>query len=280
MTLLAALVALSPVALADPDCPSSSAQLAAHVAVTFEAFNDTDQVAYLAGRDRVFASLDCLDGRISSGLAADVHAVLALDAFIARRPDVAVAALRSYADLRPDAPLAARVMMPPALSALADEAESLPQSPEQALPGGVGFHIDGISVGSWRPERVAVVQAFATDASGRVWTDRIPLGGPVPVAPAWVEVVSSAADPQVQRGGRAWWWASGVGALASGGLWWGALREQAAFDDYASRERPLPPSLQQEVQSTADRANRLGAAAQVSSALTVGLSTVALIVAF
>jgi len=265
----------------DEVCPSTVAKLEDELAATLAAWNAKDRDGYLVRRDQVFALLGCVDARLPTTVAADVHAVRALDAFAARRPEVATAALRSRADLGAGGPLEARIeVLPPQLAQLITQAAALPESPLEPLPAGPTFWIDGEEATAWQPARVGVIQAPSASGDGRVWTDQIPFGGPLPTAPAWTYENPPAALGTPRRPGRGWWWASGVTAATSGGLWWWALSEKATFDAYLDEPQPLDPSRRPDVERTLNRANRLGTAAQVASGLTVGLTTVAAVVAF
>jgi len=269
-------------ARADDDiCPSTVASLEAELATTLAAWNAKDRDGYLINRDRVFARLACVDARLPESVAADIHAVRALDAFAARRPDVATAALRARADLDAGGPLEARIeVIPPQLAELRAQAAALPESPSEPLPEGPTFWIDGQEASTWQPARVGVIQAPSTTDDGRIWTDQIPLGGPLPTAPAWTHENPPAELGGPRRPGRGWWWASGVTAATSGGLWWWALSEKSTFDGYLEEPQPLDPSRRPDVERTLNRTNRLGTAAQVASGLTVGLTTVAVVVSF
>ena len=280
--LIVAVTAAASAQSPEPACPSSAEALQGSLTEVLAAWNALDQDAYKLRRDDVFTRLDCLAEVLPPATAADVHIVLALDAFRARQDDVLAGALRAYAHSRPDAPLADRVKLPGPLQAANDAALAAPGAAEQPLPEEVSFWVDGAASETWPADRTAILQAHALDDSDRVWTDRLPVGGPLPPIPAWVQPVPK---DEVQRKKRAglWWTATGATALATGGLWWAALQERAAFqayEDTVARSGPLAPGQRQEVEATADRANSLGIAAQALSGLTAGLTTVSLVVTF
>ena len=123
--LLSTVFASEPEGNVDAVCPATAETLAADLAATFAAYG-VDGPQYLSARDRVFTQLDCVTEILPPAVAADVHAVMALDAFIARRPDEEVqAALRAYASVRPEAPLASRITLQAQLVSAATEAACL-----------------------------------------------------------------------------------------------------------------------------------------------------------
>ena len=246
--------------------------------MTFAAWEKTDKAAYLAGRDRIFTQLDCISELLTPMLAADVHAVMALDAYMTRRPDDMAAALRAYAAIRPDLPLAERLKMPPPLAVAAADAVARVAQPEEPLPESVSFWVDGTPATAWAPTRPSILQATAADASNRIWTERVPLGGPLPQHPAWTSKEALLAKTKAKRRNTIWWTSTGAGALASGGLWWAALSARAEFNGYAdtvAANGPLADNRRTEVEATAQQANRLGIAAQILSGTTLGLGVIA-----
>ena len=280
---------LSTVSASEPEgsvdalCPATAESVETSLAATFAAYG-VDGQQYLAARDRVFTQLDCVTEILPPAVAADVHAVMALDAFIARRPDEEVqAALRAYASVRPEAPLAERITLQAQLAAAATQAVAEVSEADVPLPENVSFWLDGTPSTLWSERRPAIVQATAVDGSERIWTDRIPLGGPLPAPPDWTDSTALVAAARAKRRATIWWGSAGVSALATGGLWWTALRARSDFDAYANQvaaNGPLPESQRGAVEATAPRANRLGVAAQVFSGATLGLSAVALTASF
>ena len=267
----------------DALCPTTAVGLGQSIETTFIAWDQTDQKAYLAARDRVFIQLDCITELLNPAIAADVHAIMAMDAFMARRPEDMAAALRAYAAARPEVPLAERIGLPPALAAAAAEAAASVSTPEAPLPDSVSFWVDGAPATMWSQTRPAILQATAADESERIWTDRVPLGGPLPTPPVWTSKAALVAASRSKRRAVIWWTSSGVSAVTSGGLWWAALKARSEFNGYAdtvAASGPLPNTQRTAVTETAQRANRLGVAAQIFSGATLGLGAVALTVSF
>ena len=259
-------------------CPATAAGLMKSVEATFAAWEETNKDAYLAGRDRVFTQLDCMTELLTPTLAADVHAVMALDAYMTRRPDDMNAALRAYAATRSDLPLADRLKLPPPLAVAAADAVAQVAQPEEPLPESVSFWVDGTPATAWASTRPSILQATAADASSRVWTERVPLGGPLPQHPAWTSKEALLAKARAKRRNTIWWTSTGAGALASAGLWWAALSARSEFNGYAdtvAASGPLADSRRTEVEATAQRANQLGVAAQILSGTTLGLGVIA-----
>ncbi len=285
MTLLLAALTAAAAADAQPaaeDCPSTAAQVAAALADTFAAANRRDTPGYQTARDRTFTRLACLTEVLSPEVAADVHVVLAVDAVGPGDTETLSGALRAYALLRPNAPLANRLKMSSKMRAADDAVQRAEPGPTAPLPSGGRFWLDGREATSWPTDRTAVLQAQALDESARLWTTTLRVGGPLPAVPAWALPRAESEAAKNKRAG--WWWAAtGASAAAAGGLWWGALQERAAFRAYeeqVAQSGPLPERQRQEVDATAARANQLGRVAQIFSGVTAGLTTVALVVTF
>lgn len=280
--LLAALTAVASAQTPAEDCPSTAAQLQSALSSAFSAASSRDTPAYQVARDQTFTRLACLTDVLPSQIAADVHVVLAIDSVGPGDSETLQGALRAYAILRPDAPLADRLKMSRRMGEVAKAAEQAVAGPTEPLPEGGRFWLDGTEATAWPTDRTAVLQAEALDDSARLWTTTLRVGGPLPAVPAWALPVPESEANRKKRAG--WWWAaSGASAAAAGGLWWGALRERAAFgtlEDQVAESGPLPASQRQEVDATVQRANRLGRSAQALSGVTLGLTTVALVVTF
>lgn len=193
-------------ALADEAaCPVSVDQLATHLDEAISAWNRKDKAGYLAKRDQIWSGLDCVDARLPASVAGDLHAIRALDGFASRQEDVATAALRSYAELGAGPPLDERLaFIPPGLASLLEQAAALPESASEPMPEGPTFWVDGQETSTWRSERVGVIQAPSASDDGRIWTDQIPLGGPLPTAPAWTYDSPPTAAGVNRRPGRGW----------------------------------------------------------------------------
>ena len=280
--LLAALTAVAAAQSPADDCPSTAAAVESALADAFAAANSRDTPGYQTARDQTFTRLACLTEVLPPAVAADVHVVLAVDAVGPGDTETLSGALRAYARLRPDAPLADRLKMSSKMRTAAEAAQQAEPGPTAPLPDGGRFWLDGSEASAWPTDRTAVLQAEALDDSARLWTTTLRVGGPLPAVPAWALPLPKSEAKKKKRAG--WWWAAtGASAAATGGLWWGALQERAAFRAYEERvaqSGPLPESQRQEVDATAARANQLGRTAQVLSGVTAGLTTVALVVTF
>lgn len=264
------------------DCPSTSGQVQAALVDTFVAINSRDTLGYQASRDRALTRLACLTEVIPAEVAADLHVVLAFDAIGPGDDQTLKGALRAYALLRPDAPLESRLKLPGKMSDAAEAARKSERGPTDRLPDGGRFWLDGTPATEWPTDRTAVLQAEALDDSSRIWTTTLQVGGPLPRVPGWA--LPAPESESRRKVGAGWLWAAaGASAATTGGLWWAALQERSSFDDLTdavAESGPLPDSQRQDADAIAARANRLGVAAQALSGVTVGLTTIALVVSF
>lgn len=238
-------------------CPSDNARLEPELD-RLEAAPPGFLDAYSALR----AELHCLGEPATPEVAAKWHRLRALAAFTRADDDAVLAAFRAAQAAQPGyvLPLAVAPEGHPlrglyGRAAASDPAELVPVD----LPRRSHLIVDGSGGAAVPVDRDALVQQVRGDTV--FWTRTLPAGTPLP------ELVV----PE-RRGGWAWWAGSGAAAVASAGLWAGALSHRAAVD---RATEPLARSELDAVERHQKAGNALGYAAQPVTVAAVALAVVA-----
>ena len=247
-------------------------------------FNALDLEGYARSRDAALGLISCQPQPVGPGTALDVHVLMALDAYVARQPAVAVASLRSALVIDPAFTLP--LEQPPApLLDLLDEARLLGAGPEQTptVPPGTALLVDGRAALALPVARPAVVQGVR---DGEVLftllrEPGVPLPWPGMDRPT---LVIEPLPPAPSERAQPLLLGAGVNAALAVGLWTAAMANYREFEELeasiVSGEQALDSSTRMQLEQHARVANRLGYAAQATTGAAVVLGVTGVVVRF
>ncbi len=186
--MLSTLVLLTTIASATCLEPATSADLVASVTAAETAFAAMDPTAFRRARKTAEDQLECLGETLTPIDAGSYHRVLAMDAFMAKDQQEAIASFRAVRAALPAYVLPSTIAIEGSpLRQLFDQAGELPPGEPQALdtPPGLALMVDGARALALPAERPYILQVL--NASGGVaWTGHLGEGEP---PPAWNVIV-------------------------------------------------------------------------------------------
>lgn len=272
---------------------SSFARAACETAVSTARIGDTladatlawvqaDEVGFRELASRVEAELPCVDGALNSSQAASFHRVVGLHAFLDGRSQQALLSFRAARGIEPETQLSERIAPPGGpLATIYASALVEGTSTPFALRDGYAAWVDGRPSLSYPDDRPTIVQIGRTDQSLSATfllaprqslelpADALPtLKSPEERVAVVVEEEAPAAAPTRKKGAATGLWvATGVGALAAGGLF--------AASAVTNSEFAVQPS---EELLTTNHVTYIGSLGMAG--VTVVLASVALVVSF
>lgn len=245
-----------------------------------DAFAANDAIGFTTALEATQEAVGCLSSAPPPSLVAVVHEVVALNAYLQRDQGRAMAALRAMQEADPTAQIPEDLAPAggelQAWWALARTLPTMDYTPVALAPG-LKLIVDG-RPGDARPvDHLAVLVVL--DAAGAVrWSGLLGPADPIPDA----LLAHAAPPPPPPHRSRAPLLISAGGvALASGGLWAGALISQGRLQDAGDRiasnaDAGVPDGAAWD--RAVRRTNTLGAAGQVTAGLAIGLGVLGLVV--
>jgi hypothetical protein len=296
------LLLLASAALGAP-CPATTAELEEQARAGVLAFEELDASGFDLAVEQVRLMAGCPDAAVDSVVVAQLHLLMALDAYMAQDNERARAAFRAV--LAADPGFQPAATLAPKGNPLRDLFEQARRDPEQpgaelALPSEGDFWVDGLPAGSRPTDRPFVLQWIGAEGDVR-WSAYLPMGAHLPievlaamhekdsmevfsVAPPPPRVrepaVASASSGDRRGPGVPLLVSAGGVAAVSGGLlaaslaargqWRAAVEECVTWDGCADD----PQGALTDHAALAERARLLGFAAQGGAGLALGLGLV------
>lgn len=231
-------------ALAQAACPAEPTSISEALARAEADFRDMDASAFRAGTDEILASTACLSGHVDATLAAQLHRVLGLRAFLDGREEAArldFAAART-ADPQYSFPETLLPRNHP-IRAIYEAASTVPAAADPVLPPAQG-HLEFDGQETLSRSRAWPTLAVLLDPSGAA-SQSAYLN---PADPLFSYAVSAGAlavnttGPSPRRHGASLPLivGAGVGALAAGALYGAAAVSHASFFDPATPDAEIP----------------------------------------
>lgn len=264
-------------------CPATLADLTRHVEEAEDAFAAIEATAFETAVAAMRSDLSCLVSTPDPRLASSVHGVEALDAYLDQDQGRALLSLRAMVETWPGADLS--VDLAPEggeLRAWLTMASRVPPAPRApvSIPAGHDLVVDGLSARDVPTDRPAVV-ALVGPYGDLVWSGVFTGPAALPGLGA-AEQFAGDAEEEKPRLRRPLLLAAGGLALASAGLWAGALYESRQIgligESIAAGQADVGVGDGDSLDALVARTNALGLAGQVTGGLALGGCVVGLVV--